>query len=213
MLLCVILVWPTEFENSLNLCKMCLKLENLRRIVWKSYFWETGFKISVFENHSSHTHAFYSQNTMLWRVFAQNCFVFQKNWFFLNFDQSNLFLNRLKLLLKFLALPCVFWSIEPIFQSVESRIESFSKNFVPYVFITIQTFSKHVLSLFDRSKTQDFFCFPPKFLQGFCPLRPVRPFYPSFCIYFHVSCIKSCILGKISNQWIFGIFFYSSCFS
>ena len=54
---------------------------------------------------------------------------------------------------------------------------------------------------------------PPNFLQGFSPLRSVRPFYPSFCIYFHVSCIKSCILGKISNQWIFEIFDDSSCFS
>ena len=32
-----------------------------------------------------------------------------------------------------------------------------------------------------------FFCrFPPKFLRGFPPSKPVRPFYPSFWFYFHV---------------------------
>ena len=68
----------------------------------KILFWETGFKISVFENHSSHTHAFYSQNTMLWRVFAQNCFVFQKK---LVFPE--------------------FWSIKPVSQSIEIVIKIF----------------------------------------------------------------------------------------
>ena len=58
------------------------------------------------------------------------------------------------------------------------------------------------------------FChFLPFFLQGFSPLRPVRHFYPSFCIYLHVSCIKSCDLGKISNLRIFGGFDDSTCFS
>ena len=58
------------------------------------------------------------------------------------------------------------------------------------------------------------FChFPPFFLQGFSPLRPVRHFYPSFCIYLHVSSIKSCDLGKISNLRILGVFDDSTCFS
>ena len=75
---------------------------------------------------------------------------------------------------------------------------------------------QNVLSLSLRSvKVQrNFFChFPWNFFKGFWLLRPVRPFYPSFCIYFHVSCIKSCNFRKISNQWIFGIFDDSSCFS
>ena len=105
MLLCVILVWPTEFENSLNLCKMCLKLENLRRIVWKSYFWETGFKISVFENHSSHTHAFYSQNFVIWGVFALKCFLF-------------LFYFILFFIYLF------FWSIEAVAQPIKIAIKN-----------------------------------------------------------------------------------------
>ena len=58
------------------------------------------------------------------------------------------------------------------------------------------------------------FCrFPPFLLQGFSPLRPIRHFYPSFCIYLHVSCIKSCDLEKFSNLRIFGVFDDSTCFS
>ena len=61
------------------------------------------------------------------------------------------------------------------------------------------TFSKVFFKLFFSLRlgkaTQRFFCrFLPQFLQGFPPSRPVRPFYPSFCSYFHIfmhffSCI------------------------
>ena len=58
------------------------------------------------------------------------------------------------------------------------------------------------------------FChFPPFFLQGFSLPRPVRPLYHSFCIYLHVSCIKSWDLGKILNLRIVGVFDDSTCFS
>ena len=49
MLLCVILVWPTKFENSLSFCKTCLMLENLRVLIENLNFEKTGFKPSVFE--------------------------------------------------------------------------------------------------------------------------------------------------------------------
>ena len=52
-----------------------------------------------------------------------------------------------------------------------------------------------------------FFCrFPPFFLQGFSLPRSVRPLHPSFCIYFHFSCIKSCIIWEISNLQNFCFF-------
>ena len=91
-----------------------------------------------------------------------------------------------------------FRSIESIFQSIENRDVSFFKTFVFTCSYTISNFFKTLFSLIRSVKASKviFCCFPPKFLQGFSPLRPVRPFYPSFCIYFHVSCIKSCILGK-----------------
>ena len=52
------------------------------------------------------------------------------------------------------------------------------------------TFSKVFFKLFFSLRlgkvAQRFFChFLPQFLQGFPPSRPIRPFYPSFCSYFH----------------------------
>ena len=98
-----------------------------------------------------------------------------------------------------------FRSIESNFRSIKNHIESFLKTFVSLVFFIIQTFFKTlILSLFDRSKGQNkiFVVFDQIFFKGFCHLRPVRPLYPSFFIYFHVSCI----LGRMLNLWKFGDF-------
>ena len=76
------------------------------------------------------------------------------------------------------------------------------------MFYHFQTFSK-ALSLSIRSvkHSSSIFCrFPSIFLQDFCLLRPIRPFYPPFFIYFHLSCIFSCILGRNSNLWKIGVF-------
>ena len=66
----------------------------------------------------------------------------------------------------------------------------------------------NTLSLYSigQGSYQIFCCFPPILLQGFCPLRPVRLLYPSFFIYFQVSCIFSCIMEIILNLWKFGDF-------
>ena len=72
-------------------------------------------------------------------------------------------------------------------------------------------FSK-VISLSLRSvKIQSkIFCrFPSNFFKGFCLLRLVRPFYPSFFIYFHVSCIFFMHFGdnfEPMNIGVFGVF-------
>ena len=69
-----------------------------------------------------------------------------------------------------------------------------------------QKFSKFSLSLFLRFKlgsTSVFCCFLSFFLQGFSLHIPVRPFYPSFCLYFHISRIFN--LGML-NLSIFGVF-------
>ena len=94
-----------------------------------------------------------------------------------------------------------FQSIKPNFWSIENHIESFLKHLIltcSNIFSkSFQTLSLSIRSVKGRIKI---FCrFPSFFLQGSSPLRPVRPFYPSFCIYFHVSWIKSCICGEISN--------------
>ena len=65
------------------------------------------------------------------------------------------------------------------------------------------------LSLRIRQGLLSIFChFPPFFLQGFPLPRPVRSLYPSFCIYFHVSCINSCIILGFSNLCIFWGFWW-----
>ena len=78
------------------------------------------------------------------------------------------------------------------------------------MFNHFQTFSKHFsLSLWSVKASNHCFCrFPSNFFKDFCPLRPVRPFCPSFFIYFHVSCI----LGRMSNQWKFGDFDFFNIF-
>ena len=86
-----------------------------------------------------------------------------------------------------------FRSIEPNFRSIENCIKSFFKTLDSHVFKHFFKKFSNSFSLSIRSiKTPiKIFCrFPPFFLQGFSPLRPVRHFYPSFCIYLHISCIK-----------------------
>ena len=66
----------------------------------------------------------------------------------------------------------------------KKRNLTFFKNTFSKVF---QVFS---LSLWFRlGSTLDFCHFLSFFLQGFSLQTPVRPFYPSFCFYFHISCI------------------------
>ena len=112
MLLCVSLVWPTKFEIPWVLCKTYLMLENLRRMDWKSWFWEKWI-----------------QNLCFWKIFHlilmhfihkiqcfeeflhKIAFFFSKICFFENFNRSNLFFNQSKLQLKSLVSLCLFRSI------------------------------------------------------------------------------------------------------
>ena len=71
-----------------------------------------------------------------------------------------------------------------------------------------KSFSTFSLSIrLGQGSNPVFYHSPPFFLQGFCFPRPVRPLYPSFYIYFHFSCIKSCIIWEISNLRNFGVCF------
>ena len=113
-------------------------------------FGKTGFKTSVFEKH------FISYSCILFityyalRSFYIILLCFSKNWFFQNFDRSNLFLNRSKLQLNFGLALCVsiavgsiesdFQSIEPNFWSIENRTKSFLKLWVFTCSITFKLF-------------------------------------------------------------------------
>ena len=110
-----------------------------------------------------------------------------------------------------------FWSIEPNFRSIKNRIESFLKTVLHmFKLIFFKKFSTFSLSIRLDQGSNPIFChFPPLFLQSFSLPRPVRHFYPSFCIYLHVSCIKSCNFGIFSDLENFGdfdelsLFFYN----
>ena len=191
-------------------------------------FGKTGFNSCVFEKHCiSYSCILFLKFNAL-RSFCIKLLCFSKLWFFQNFDPSNLFFDRSKLWLKFWSgSVCFDWcsiangsiealSIDWIYFSInqKSRWEFFLKLLFSRVLHYFKLFQNTFLShSIDQGYQSNFLLFSPKFLQGFSPLRPVRPFYPSFCIYFHVSCIKSWFLGKISNQWIFRILDDSSCFS
>ena len=126
-----------------------------------------GSKHVFLKSISSHTHAFYSQNSMLWGVSAIFWFDFQKS-FFLENSGLDLCISIDRI---------CFWSIEIAFKiswlvlcvSINQKsYREFLKHWVSHVFFTIQTFSKLFLSLFDRSKGQSkFLSFSTKFLQGF----------------------------------------------
>ena len=98
-----------------------------------------------------------------------------------------------------------FRPIESIFRSIENRVENFLKIDLHVFKLTLSKVFQLFLSLYNSVKAPiRFFChFPPYILQGFSLPRPVRPLYPSFCIYFHFSCMKSCIIWEISNLWNF----------
>ena len=67
--------------------------------------------------------------------------------------------------------------------------------------------SSFSLSLWSIEIQSKIFCrFPSKIFKGFCLVTLGRPLCPSFFNYFHVWCIFSCILGRISNLWRIGVF-------
>ena len=181
-------------------------------------FGKTRFKNIVFEKHFISYSCILFEKYYALRSFCIKLLCFSKNWFFLNFDQSNLFLDRSKLRLKVLAWLCVFRLIEPMFWSIKSRIKSFfffnKKKWVSHV-LTIQIFFLKTFYLSIRSvqgSKQDFCRFQPNFFKGFCHLRPVRPLYPSFFFYFQFLCIFVMHLGLFSNLREIGIFGDSSFF-
>ena len=140
------------------------------------------------ESISSHTHAFFSYIQCFEVRFQKISFFLSEAVFFHNFDWSNLIFDQSKSCFKNSVSLCLVRLIEPVFRSIEHRVSGFLKT-VLWLFQT--SFSKVFQLLLSLSPTwqgcTQIFChFLPKFLQGFPPLRPARPFYPSFWFYFHV---------------------------
>ena len=126
MLLCVSLVWPTKFANTLSFCAKqfwCLKILILGKLGLKLFFWKTLHHILM-----HFVHQFQCFEVFLKCVFAifKNC-VFSKNlWASVLFDWSNLFFRLIKSVLKFLRKP-LFASIDPICFSINRNCFKFFK--------------------------------------------------------------------------------------
>ena len=81
------------------------------------------------ESISSHTHAYFFLDSMLWRKVSKkkkSCFSL-KNCFFQNFDWSNLIFDQLESSSKNYVSLCLVRLIEPVFRSIEHRISGFLK--------------------------------------------------------------------------------------
>ena len=182
-------------------------LENLREWNENLNVGKTGFKTCVFEKHfiSYSCILFIKFNAM--RSFCTKLLCFFKKKIFPEFRLIKPIFQSIEIAIKNFGQPLSvsidaqlildqskhFRLIEPNFQSIENRIENFLKHLI---LTCSNTFSKkfRTLSLFIRSvkaPIKIFFRCPSFFLQGFSLLRLVRHFYPSFCIYLHVSYIKS----------------------
>ena len=78
------------------------------------------------------------------------------------------------------------WLIEPVFRSIEDHESSFLKTVFWLIQTTFSNLFQTFLSLSPtwQGSTKIFCRFLSKFLQGFPPSRPVRPFYPSLFVLF-----------------------------
>ena len=163
-----------------------------------------GSKQVFLKSISSHTHAFFHK-ILCFEEFLHKIALFFKKLIFPEFQSIKPVSRPIEIAIKNLVWFCLFrsvlnccWinrrhfrSIESKFRSIENHIESFLKTLSFHMFIIFSKHFKHYsLSLFDRSRSQSkFLSFSPDSFASFCSLRPVRPLYPSFFIYFHFSCI------------------------
>ena len=108
------------------------------------------------------------------------------------FDRSNLF--------QIVFLVSLSVSIDRGYFSIDRNLWNmfFKKVRLSFSKGLFQKFFNFSLSLLWLKAPPSIFChFPPWFLQGFCPWRPVSLFCPFFCILFHIFMHFSCILVGI----------------
>ena len=194
MLLCVILVWPTKFENSLSFMQNMFAvwefkdnwLKTLFLRIWVQYkcFWKAFHLIPM---HFIH------------KILCFEEFLHKIALFFLKIGFSRISIEpvsrSIEIAIKILVWLYVFrsvldcyWINQMYFQSIKNRIESFLKPLFLTCSSLFKPFSKHFLSLFDRSKGQSarFLLFSSKFLQGFLSSKAGKTFIP---LLFHLfSC-------------------------
>ena len=95
------------------------------------------------------------------------------------------------------------WELYDVTLKVIVSFKFYVMNFVDFVFDFYSHITSHVSQAF-ASCTH---------YKSYSLLNFVHVVVCVFCIYLHVSCIKSCDLGKISNLKILVVFIDSTCFS
>ena len=112
MLLCVSLVWPTKFANTLSFyAKQIWCLRIYRECLMILILGKLGLKQFFLKYISSHTHAFCSSISMLWGVSKMCLCYFQKLCFFLK---------------NFVSL-CLIRLIQSVFRSIEIVLKLFKE--------------------------------------------------------------------------------------
>ena len=130
---------------------------------------------------------FYILYSMLWGKLSKIRLIFLKSCFSrIKLIQSDF--RSIEILFKKFSEPLP-GSIDRTYFSINWRpwIQFFKNSVLTDSTYFFKTFSTFFLSLSPtwQGNTTIFCRFLPKFLQGFPPSRPVRPFYPSFCSYIH----------------------------
>ena len=135
---------------------------------------------------------FYFLFSMLWGMFTKIRLFFKKD-VFPDFRLVQSIFRSIEIFFKNFGEPLYLVRlIETVFRSIEHRESSFLKHgswlFQKSFFKSFSSFLS--LSLrFRLGSTSDFCRFWSFLLQDFSLQTPVRPFYPSFCFYFLISCI------------------------
>ena len=212
MLLCVSFGLTNRFWNYFKycLCKTYFVFEILNGKWLKILILEKlGLKLMFWKSISSHTHAILFLIFNALRSVFKNQVIFSKKMFFPDFRLIQTVFRSIKISFKILGEPLSI-SIDRNCFSI-NRI-SWIRFFKNWSWLFQNHFFKSFSKLFSLSlrfglgSTLDFCRFWSFFLQGFSLHIPVRPFYPSFCWYFHISCLFMHFNLGISNLWIFEVF-------
>ena len=147
---------------------------------------------------------------MLGGLYAKTGLFFSKLCFFWNFHRSRLFFDQSKLIQNFWVSLYLFWSIEPkVSINWKSCGTFFKNNFFRWVKHFFKKFSPLFLSIRLGQGKSSLFCrFRSVFLQGFPLSKPISPFYPSFCILFHVFMHKFMHFIGIFGTFQIGVFWW-----
>ena len=125
-----------------------------------------GLKLVFWESISSHTHAYFFLDSMLWGKISKNQVFSPKSCFFQNFDWSNLIFDQLKSCFKNSVSLCLVRLIEPVFQSIEHRVSAFLKRVLWLIQTFFQKFFSNFSSLSDL--TRQHYKFFVVFFLNFC---------------------------------------------